>query len=452
VNAIAPGDEIIALDGVGMQRWLERAERHVSAETPYMAHSLMEYDFAIYVWIELGDVASFAVTVRKPGGESVSLKLPACTLAQMKASAAAQSAALSLDEPMREVKILSGGVGYLRPGPFYNAEAKTGAEAWDVSGFRLFIDNAFHDFRAHGVDRLIVDLRGNPGGDNLFSDVMIAWFADKPFRFFSQFKVRVSPQSTKANADRIANDAAAGPVSRQYAAMYAKARPGDAVDFELSLAEPRGEERFAGKVFVLIDRQSYSNAVSVAALVQDYKFGTILGEETSDMATTYGAMEQFTLPLTGVVVGYPKALIDSNPCNLCEPQALSRRHADGTVEAQTLAVEIGVAGQLQHEAAEFFRLAKALGERHRRCEAVEYVLRRAEHQRRREDPRHDRVDANAEIHQIARHGQDETVHAGLRRAVDHLADLRVLGSHGSRKHDQSAFAVFQRRRTRHAKR
>ena len=135
----------------------------------------------------------------------------------MKAFAAAQPAALKLDRPMREAKILPNNVGYLRPGPFYNAEAKTEAEAWDTSRFRTFIDDAFAKFIAAKVDRLIIDLRANPGGDNLFSDLMIAWFADKPFRFFSQFKVRVSPESTKANADRLRNDAAAaGPVSRQY--------------------------------------------------------------------------------------------------------------------------------------------------------------------------------------------------------------------------------------------
>ncbi len=91
--------------------------------------------------------------------------------------------------------------------------------------------------------------------------------------------------------------------------MYAKAKAGDVVDFEMPLAQPRQAERFRGKVFLLIDRQSYSNAVAVAALVQDYKFGTILGEETSDMATTYGAMEKFTLPKTGIAVCYPKARI-----------------------------------------------------------------------------------------------------------------------------------------------
>lgn len=310
LDEIGRGDELVKLNGVPMPEWLKRTERHVSAETPYMAHSLMEYDFPMYLWVELGEVADFDILLRKPGGKTLKLRVPARTGAEMKTFAAAQPPGLSLDTPMRDAKILENNVGYLRPGPFYNAEAKTGAEQWDVSGFRSFIDGAFVKFNAAKVERLIIDLRGNPGGDNLFSDVMVAWFADRPFRFFSQFKVRVSPQSTKANADRLENDAeAAGPVSRQYAAMYEKAKPGDIVDFELPLTEPRQDERFRGKVFLLVDRQSYSNTVAVAALVQDYGFGKILGEETSDMATTYGAMEQFKLPNTGIAVGYPKARI-----------------------------------------------------------------------------------------------------------------------------------------------
>jgi C-terminal processing protease CtpA/Prc len=310
VESIARGDEIMKLNETSMPEWLRRAERHVSAETPYMAHSLMEFDFPMYLWVEAGTAANFELVVRKGNGKTQTLSLPARTEAEMKAYAATQPPSLDLEHPLREAKILPDNIGYLRPGPFYNAEAKTGAEAWDVSGFQEFIDDAFARFVAAEAQRLVIDLRGNPGGDNLFSDIMVAWFADKPFRFFSQFKVRVSPESIKANADRIAHDAAAaGAVSRQYAEMYAKAKPGDIVHFEMPLVPPREGDRYRGQVFLLIDRQSYSNAVAVAALVQDYKFGLILGEETSDMATTYGAMEKFKLPKTGLTIGYPKAHI-----------------------------------------------------------------------------------------------------------------------------------------------
>ena len=62
-------------------------------------------------------------------------------------------------------------------------------------------------------------------------------------------------------------------------------------------------------MFVLTGPHSYSNAVSVAAIAQDYNFATVIGEPTADLATTYGAMETFSLNHTGIVVGYPKALI-----------------------------------------------------------------------------------------------------------------------------------------------
>ena len=84
---------------------------------------------------------------------------------------------------------------------------------------------------------------------------------------------------------------------------------GDFVSFELPYAQPREGERFTGDIHVLVNRFSYSNAVSVAALIQDYGFGTVYGEPTRDMSTTYGAMEHFTLPHSGFLVGYPKAHI-----------------------------------------------------------------------------------------------------------------------------------------------
>jgi C-terminal processing protease CtpA/Prc len=275
-----------------------------------MAHSLMEYDFAIYLWIELGSVPSYDVDVHTVGTSLRKVHVPARTRTEMDAIRAAQPPVLDLEHPLREAKLLDARLAYLRPGPFYNAEAKTEIDAWDVSGFRSFVDQAFESFVRAGADRLIIDLRGNPGGDNLFSDAMVAWIASRPFRFASQFKIKVSTASVAANAERIAHDAAAaGPISQKYAELYARARIGDVVDFDIPMTSPRPEGRFTGKIFVLIDRQSYSNAVAVAALIQDYGFGVVLGEETSDMSTTYGAMEQFRLPNTGLMVGYPKARI-----------------------------------------------------------------------------------------------------------------------------------------------
>lgn len=303
---MALGDEIVGLNGRPVRSWITCTGRNVSAETDYMLWSLLEYDLALLLWLELGQVQSFQLDLRKPDGRRRSLTLPARSREAMEAAAKDQPPTLSL-EPAREAKVLEGGVAYLRPGPFFNIEAKTDAEGWDNTGFKAFTDDAFARFEQAGATRLLVDLRGNPGGDSSFSDLVVSRLADRPFRFVSQFLVKVSPQAIAANDARLKADAAAaGPVSRQFAQLYGRSKLGSRVAFDVPETAPAAH-RFPGKAWLLVDRQSYSNTVAVAATVQDYGFGTVLGEETSDLATTYGAMERFSLPRTGVSVGFPKA-------------------------------------------------------------------------------------------------------------------------------------------------
>jgi C-terminal processing protease CtpA/Prc len=199
-------------------------------------------------------------------------------------------------------------VAYLRPGAFSNTDP--GADPLDAAAFLDFVDSAFQNFLENEALQLIVDLRDNPGGHNAFSDPVIAWFAERRFRFSSDFRVRVSPESTAANQARVESlPESSDSVSHSYAELYASTEDGRIVSFPIPEVEPRSSSRFAGDVYVLVNRYSFSNAVSAAALIQDYGFGVIMGEQTVDMATTYGAMERFTLPNTEIVVAYPKALI-----------------------------------------------------------------------------------------------------------------------------------------------
>lgn len=305
---IAPGDEIVSLDGVPMAEWLVRTGRHVSTDNDYMAHSLLEFQFPQLLWLERGEVDRFELVVRKADGRDHPVTVPARTRAEVMAASEAQPETLDLDGSSRSADMLGDGVAYLRPGPSYNVEPE--GNPWDPTAFHTFVDEAFTRFIADGATDVLIDLRVNPGGDNSFSDLMVAWFADRPFRFASDFRIRVSPQSIASNAARLASQPpGADGASSRLAALYETVQPGDIVHFGFPESTPRDGPRFEGRVWVLVNRQTYSNAVSTAALIQDYGFGTILGEPTADLATSFGAMEQFTLPATGIVVGYPKAHI-----------------------------------------------------------------------------------------------------------------------------------------------
>lgn len=134
-------------------------------------------------------------------------------------------------------------------------------------------------------------------------------------------------------------------MSRVYEQKFAATPVGEVFEVDLPWVEPRAGKRFEAPVFVLVDRSSYSNAVTTAAIVQDYGFGTVFGEPTADLAATYGAMEHFTLPVTGLPVGFPKAHIirpngDPRPQGVVPDIHLPLRDLSSAVEPD---VDLGLA-------------------------------------------------------------------------------------------------------------
>lgn len=306
---IRPGDRIYAVNGVPNSIWLAGLTQYISAETPEFAYAQMANGAAYHVWQAYGPQDRFTFDVER-GGHVDSIEVAAIPLDQL-ANIERLEAGFTLEG--REARMISADIAYLRPGIFLNPDAETPQEYYSaeaLSAFTGFVDEAFAGFIAAGAEHLILDLRDNPGGDSSFSDPVVAWFADEPFRFASDFRIRVSAETTASNQARLEGlPEEEGGVSRMFADLYAGAALGELVSFDLPYAHPREGERFHGEVHVLVNRYSYSNAVAVAAMIQDYGFGTIYGEQTRDMATTYGAMEHFTLPHSGFLVGYPKAHI-----------------------------------------------------------------------------------------------------------------------------------------------
>ncbi|MEJ2273890.1 MAG: S41 family peptidase [Woeseiaceae bacterium] len=301
------GDEIVAINAIPMPELLERTARYISADTPYIAHSMLEFTFPRYLWVELGEVEQFTLTLRRDN-EVSEVRIAGTDRDAQRAAAAGQPKSFELDSNARTFRLLDDRTGYLQPGPFYNIENL--ANPWDNSAFVAFIDRAFEYFIEAGANDLIIDLRQNPGGNNSFSDAMVAWIADEPFRFCSAFLIRSSDEAAASNAARLAVDPGAGDsVSALFAQQYAAVPRGEMFEFDIPFVQPRGDERFEGRVYALINRHTYSNAVTVASILQDYGFGAVAGEKTADMATTYGAMETFRLPHTGIEVGFPKAHI-----------------------------------------------------------------------------------------------------------------------------------------------
>lgn len=293
--SLEPGTEIVAIDGRAIGDWLSRLGRYVSAERPYMEHAQLEAMLPRLFWLDQGRRDAISVTVRDASGTESTVRVEAAPIMDVEQTKGTREA----EQQARTAKLLSDRVGYLRPGPFYAA-----GEDETLADFEAFVDESFQTFLEAGVEDLILDLRNNPGGDNSFSDPMIAWFADRPFRFASRYELKAS-ESTRTVLRNLAREYPGGVSAQMLAAMESR-RNGEQFAFEIPEVRPREDRRYEGRVWVLVNRHSYSNATTVAAIVKDYGFGTLIGEETSDLPTSYASSAQFTLPETSIGVTYPK--------------------------------------------------------------------------------------------------------------------------------------------------
>lgn len=121
------------------------------------------------------------------------------------------------------------------------------------------------------VSNLIIDLRGNQGGDGLYGIRLMQYLMDKPFYYFSSVKAYNKKHQLVDVAKRLTK-------------LY---KPFD--------------NRFAGKVYVLTNGGSFSNSGIFASRLQEEKRAVIIGEETGGNAVLLcGGEGYYVLPNTKI--------------------------------------------------------------------------------------------------------------------------------------------------------
>jgi C-terminal processing protease CtpA/Prc len=302
-TSISKSDEVLSINEVPIDQYMKGFYKSMSGPSDYYKESIIEaYSFPRLNWIVYGECKEFKLKIKKRDGEELDIVLNAISAKDFEAQLEKLSSENKQED--REFHMINNTLAYLRPGKFSNANGNGDVQdqnTWDNSEFCQFIDSAFLEFNNKGSKDLILDLRDNTGGDNSFSDYMIAYFATKAFGISSRFSKKTSQMMKDFWKD------IDSPEVQDQKEQIISLENGSYYDLDIADTDPHTakSKRFEGKVYVLINRYSYSNAAYVAAIIQDYKFGEIVGEETAEEVTTYVPMHTFNLPHTRNTVSYP---------------------------------------------------------------------------------------------------------------------------------------------------
>jgi len=281
------GTEIIAINGIPMAEVLKKIFPLISAERQYFKLAKLEVlSFPRYYWYAFGEQGSYSVDISYAGDKT------SITLAPVPVFSGFEE---KKDEVLRAQQSLRfySNTGYLNPGHF----------SGDEDQYRSFIDKSFNKINQSRVENLIIDLRNNAGGNDSFSDYLVAYLADKPFKWHATFKLRTSQrlkEDTKKHRD----------LGDPYWQSIMKHDSGSRYSYSFEHYPPVSQsKRFKGNVYVLINRHSHSQASVTAAQIQDYGWAMVVGEETGDYPTLYASQFQYTLPLTQIPVKISKGYI-----------------------------------------------------------------------------------------------------------------------------------------------
>ena len=285
--AIQPGDEVVSINGRFMDEITAEIYPYISAERPYFKLAKIEfYSFPRYYWQVFGKQDSYRVRIKNRAG------VRTVVLQSIDANADFESKRTEIYQSERQLKYFDQ-VAYLNPGAFSGNEPE----------FQSFIDSVFVDIKQQKSRHLIIDLRNNTGGNDSFSDYMVSYFADKPFRWCSDFEIRSSKLLKELT--RKYND-----TTTTYNKEILSKRDGEVYAPALKLYQPQpAQKRYKGKIYVLVNRLSISQSTVTAAQIKDYGWGMIVGEETGEYPSLYASVLQYPLPNTSIVVTISKGRI-----------------------------------------------------------------------------------------------------------------------------------------------
>lgn len=167
--------------------------------------------------------------------------------------------------------------------------------------FSKFLSTTFSGIRTDPVRGLLIDLRGNGGGDSRLGSELLSYLTDSPYRMAQRKEWKMSAEYKSYMRQMLPWWIRWFPFTwvSSFARKTFGARDGEIV-IDTSAIEPPDQNplRYSGRTAFLIGPGTFSSAMMLANAVADYKLATLIGEETGGIPTAYGEVYSFDLPNT----------------------------------------------------------------------------------------------------------------------------------------------------------
>ncbi len=192
---IRPGMEVLEINGRKAGDILDRILPAMSADGDIETgkRARLQRSFGQNYWLFIEQATDFTVSARDAAGKTVTAKLVGVTEAdrakiQNPLNAHLQANIAKLEGPRENVWmrfLKEPDIALIRIRGFGGKE------------YPQWIEDTFRTLREKGFKTLVIDLRGNGGGADMYGAMLVSYLTDKPFRYFDHINVKTINPSFK---------------------------------------------------------------------------------------------------------------------------------------------------------------------------------------------------------------------------------------------------------------
>jgi Peptidase family S41 len=203
-STIRPGMEILEINGRTSREIFNRIMSAISTDGEIETGKWrrVEAGFNRNYWLLVDQAKEFTIKARSADGKTTKVKLAGVTAEDRKKNQNPVN-----NEAKTNLKKLDWSQGNLSLRFLKDPEiAQIRIRSFGGADYPQWMESTFRTLREKGTKTLVIDLRGNSGGEDMYGAMLVSYLTDKPFRYFDHIRIKTINPSFKADTDWSAKD------------------------------------------------------------------------------------------------------------------------------------------------------------------------------------------------------------------------------------------------------
>jgi hypothetical protein len=315
-GAVPPAALILSINGRSPQAVLGKIFSHLSGDGDVLTGKYAAFgrNFPLYYYLFVGQPESFTVQYRHGGARHrVVLTALAANRLQAALQEVIHTANPASDKPLRYELLNIPHAARLTIETFSPPDIQKAGQ-----NFPLFLSSVFSTIRDDGIEDLLIDLRGNDGGDD-YGPLLFSYLATQPFRFFDRAEAVSSTFTTLGEYSHLGAD-----FQQEFVDFLVPSSDGR---FSLRNGSgitapepPLQKTHYTGRTWFLVDGDVFSATAEFCSIAFSTKRGQFLGVETGGAyhGNSSGESVVITLPYSKLRAVIPLVMFrmaESDPTN-----------------------------------------------------------------------------------------------------------------------------------------